>query len=740
MNVKKFSNIVYVLIVGMLVLSLSGCGGSSNNNGSTTTASKLMVVSSAAFVSGDTYNIYKGGSIRGTDPTIQNKRLYVAPSSSNATPVTLNLQFSDTASNDKSFVITKADGTDEVVFAFNPDGAVGSNDTTSTGVMRWGGTLQKYSGLTISSVSGSEFEFVPSVIDIDTSDVVDIVLSTNDTATVGGTTITAQDYVWHLKPDYAGEYWTAGQSGTDKLTKKNVANAVSSSAVSGVYIARDIRYAPDTFTYSESNTATKSNGTAEGDSDTLYVAYYNKDAISSDNTYNFIAVALPSGMGDAPGGDMGSMTGTPPDQNGQEMGTPPNQSSQGGTPPAMPGSNFNASASNFDSIVKTMVHSESDAYDNPVLHITEPGTYRLSGSWNGQIWVDTDDDVSTDKVALILNGVTVNCNVAPALVFKKVYECYDDSTYSESDVASGYETINEKLLDSEDVYAGAIVVIADGTTNTFTGTNVPRLNEATINTDDGYTISDIGKYVKAQEKLYKLDGAFHSRRSMVIGLADGAKSGTLNVSSDYEGLDSEMHLLINSGTINVTADDDGINVNEDNMSVFYLEGGTVTVKSSGGDGIDSNGYVVATGGKLYISAGSTAIGAAGESGIDADKYVEITDNAAYYWAQAGSTNWTLQNSYSGTSENAPQQTNTNQQQTNTNQETTTQQQTTTQTNTESATDSNRNTTTVTFQATTSSTTLGQKTEADRTAAGVATSGTNFKVLSGYNDFAGITNN
>ncbi|MBR0232883.1 MAG: hypothetical protein IJQ47_02440, partial [Synergistaceae bacterium] len=78
--------------------------------------------------------------------------------------------------------------------------------------------------------------------------------------------------------------------------------------------------------------------------------------------------------------------------------------------------------------------------------------------------------------------------------------------------------------------------------------------------------------------------------------------------------------------------------------------------------------------------------------------------------------------------------------TTTNQETTTQQQTTTQSNTETAIDSNGNTTTVTFQATTSSTTLGQKTEADRTAAGVATSGTNFKVLSGYNDFAGITNN
>ena len=732
MNVKKFSNIVYVLILGMFVLSLSGCGGSSNNNNnnSTTTASKLMVVRSAAFVSGDTYQIYKGNNVSVLEEAVKTKKLYVAPAASGAEINTLNLQFSGTASNDEPFVITKSDG-QTVVVAYNPSGT--GTDTTTTTVTRYGGGTQqqKYTGLTISSVSGSEFEFVPSVIDIDTSDVVDIVLSTNDTATVGGTTITAQDYVWHLKPDYAGEYWTYGQSGTTKYTKKSEVEKLVS-ITKGVYIARDIRYAPKTFTYSESNTATKSNGTAEGDSDKLYVAYYDNYAENiPDSTHNYIAVALPDsmGMGGTSGGDMGNMTGGPQNQTGQNTGTPPE----------MPGSNFRASAGNFDSIVEAMVHSESEAYDNPVLHIVEPGTYRLSGSWNGQIWIDTDDDVSTDKVALILDGVTVNCTVAPALVFKKVYECYNADDYTSADVKSEYKTINEKLFDEDGVYAGAVVVLADGKTNTFTGTNVPRLNEATVNEEDDYTTSDVGTYVKAQEKLYKLDGAFHSRRSMVIGLQDGATSGTLNVNADYEGLDSEMHLLINSGTINVTAGDDGINVNEDNMSVFFMEGGTVTVTSTGGDGVDSNGYIVATDGKLYVTAGSNATG--NEAGIDYDCGASIPSNT-YYWRAANSTgDYTAQQAIESTTSaptaTSPQQTTTNnQQQTTTNQETTT----TTDTDTETATDANSNTTTVTFQATTSDTTLGSKTEASRTAAGVATSGTNFKVLSGYNDFAGITNN
>ena len=178
------------------------------------------------------------------------------------------------------------------------------------------------------------------------------------------------------------------------------------------------------------------------------------------------------------------------------------------------------------------------------------------------------------------------------------------------------------LMEDDDgvIQAGSIVVIADGSKNSFKGTNVARLNKVSLNEDDGYTTSHIGTYVKAQEKMYKLDGAFHSRRSMVIGLEDGATSGTLNITSEYEGLDSEMHMVIDSGTINVTADDDGINVNEDDTSVFIMTGGSLTV-TAGGDGIDSNGYVVFTGAdKLSITSSG-----AGDNAIDYDVGMYMAD-------------------------------------------------------------------------------------------------------------------
>ena len=112
-----------------------------------------------------------------------------------------------------------------------------------------------------------------------------------------------------------------------------------------------------------------------------------------------------------------------------------------------------------------MMHSSEEAQNNPVLHITAPGTYELSGTWHGQIWIDLgdQDDTFADenaKVTLILNGVDVTCDVAPALVFYSVYEA--DNTWEER------ETYGPEVDISD---AGAKVILADDSVNNFTGTN-----------------------------------------------------------------------------------------------------------------------------------------------------------------------------------------------------------------------------------------------------------------------------
>ena len=167
-----------------------------------------------------------------------------------------------------------------------------------------------------------------------------------------------------------------------------------------------------------------------------------------------------------------------------------------------------------------MMHSEEEAYENAVLHITQAGTYILEGEWHGQIWIDlgdTDDTFADEsaKVTIILNGVDVTCTVAPALVFYSVYEC--DNTWEDQDNWS---------YDVDTSNAGANVIIADGTVNNFTGENVYRMLKTT------YKSGQEGKSIPVQKKMRKTDGAFYSYVSMNI---DGGEKGTgiLNITAGY---------------------------------------------------------------------------------------------------------------------------------------------------------------------------------------------------------------
>ncbi len=225
-------------------------------------------------------------------------------------------------------------------------------------------------------------------------------------------------------------------------------------------------------------------------------------------------------------------------------------------------------------------HTAEEAAETTVLTITQPGSYHVTGTLSdGQIAVDLGENAETDEsavVKLILDGVDITCPVAPAVIFYHVYET--ESTTG----------------------AGAQVVLADGSENTVTGSHVAKIyKEGT------------------EDKLYKFDGAFYSKMTMSV---DG--EGSLTINADNEGLDSEMHLTINSGTISISSMDDGINTNEDGVSVCTINGGSLTINAgqgSEGDGIDSNGDLVINGGTVVTMANPQT----GDGGIDADGNILI---------------------------------------------------------------------------------------------------------------------
>ncbi len=253
-------------------------------------------------------------------------------------------------------------------------------------------------------------------------------------------------------------------------------------------------------------------------------------------------------------------------------------------------------------------HSKEEAAAHTVVHITEPGTYRLSGTLSlGQIAVDLGEEAKENPeavVTLMLDDVNINCQVAPAIIFYNVYEC-------------GNSDADKAKKDVDTSAAGANVIIADGSTNVIRGSYVEKIYEP-----DSVVLNEAGTEVEDAKKLHKYDGAFYSRMSMNV-TGEDKNSGVLNIYAENEGLDSELHLTINGGNINIQSGNDGINTNEDGVSVTTINGGNLTIQVTGntgeGDGIDSNGWLVINGGSVVAAACSDSA----DAGIDSDMGIHI---------------------------------------------------------------------------------------------------------------------
>lgn len=218
-----------------------------------------------------------------------------------------------------------------------------------------------------------------------------------------------------------------------------------------------------------------------------------------------------------------------------------------------------------------MLHSPQEAYQNAVLHITQPGTYRLKGTWQGQIWVEVGKK-DAHKVTLILDGVDITCSVAPAVVFYKVCE-----------------------TGSPQGQAGANIILAEGSVNRVSGANVYRILKTSYKDREGFG--------QEQKKAWKIDGAIHSYQTLHIG-----GQGLLQLQSSYEGIVSEKHLTVSGGEVGILSRNDGINVSEEDESIFALLGGKLHIQAGlgeEGDGIDSNGTIEIHGGQLF-TAGNPA--------------------------------------------------------------------------------------------------------------------------------------
>ncbi|MBE6996315.1 MAG: carbohydrate-binding domain-containing protein [Ruminococcaceae bacterium] len=253
-------------------------------------------------------------------------------------------------------------------------------------------------------------------------------------------------------------------------------------------------------------------------------------------------------------------------------------------------------------------HTQAEADEHTVVHITQPGTYVLEGALStGQIAVDLGKEATDDPdavVTLILNGVDITCTVAPGVIFYNVYEC-------------GKADEETAIKDVDTSAAGANVIIADGSCNIVRGSYVARIYKP-----ESVVLSTDGREVEDAKKLHKYDAAFYSKKTMNVN-GETENSGRLYIYAENEGLDSELHLTINGGRIYIQSGNDGINTNEDYVSVTTVNGGLLDIVVTGttgeGDGIDSNGWLVINGGTVRAAAYGNSM----DSGIDSDMGIHI---------------------------------------------------------------------------------------------------------------------
>ncbi|MEH6781996.1 MAG: carbohydrate-binding domain-containing protein [Rhodoglobus sp.] len=288
--------------------------------------------------------------------------------------------------------------------------------------------------------------------------------------------------------------------------------------------------------------------------------------------------------------------------------------------------------------------------------ITAGGTYVLSGELDGQVVVDTADE---DVVALVLDGANISNSSSAAIAVLNAEDVVVSLSGSNSVSSTGADeeanaalfsdadftisgdgsltvtsTQNDGITSHDDltILSGDITVIAadDG----LRGKDSLTIKDGTVSVDAG------GDAVKSDEDEDETSGYVHIAGGTIDLVAgddgvqaqtdivmtggettlsatdDGLKAevhivvaeGTTTVSNSYEGIEA-YYITVEGGTLNVAASDDGINATTgtstttdvggieeaDDGAMIAVTGGEITVNSEG-DGMDSNGSIMITGG------------------------------------------------------------------------------------------------------------------------------------------------
>ena len=305
--------------------------------------------------------------------------------------------------------------------------------------------------------------------------------------------------------------------------------------------------------------------------------------------------------------------------------------------------------------------------DGTSLTITAAGTYLLSGSCeDGSVKVQK----GTTGVALVLDGLTLSSQTTAPLICAKSTEVTIEAAAGTVNTLSDTEANNDGSNDSntENNNAGgndsetgndassnstaenAVIKCKDGSQVVLCGTGelVLQANgrngiksgastgtegdasltirELTLTIDapvnDAVNAESILNVESGTLEISAGDDALHSDGELNIG-ADGTDGPSISITSCYEGLEGTV-VNIFSGDIDLQSTDDCINAADSDQPngdfQINITGGSITASASNGDGFDSNGDLIISGGSVAVWTAN----AADNEPLDADGTVTIS--------------------------------------------------------------------------------------------------------------------
>lgn len=286
--------------------------------------------------------------------------------------------------------------------------------------------------------------------------------------------------------------------------------------------------------------------------------------------------------------------------------------------------------------------------DGATVTITAAGTYELTGTLQGQVVVDASDDA---QVKLVLKDAGISNSDGPALLLTNadgvVVELAEGTQNKISDTATFAEDADENgalfshvdlvitgggsldvsgggedgIVSKDDLVIMGGTITVDATDDGIRGKDALVITGGTIDVTAGGDGMKTTNEDEADRGYFLITGG----NVTIAAGSDGIDSaqdalfdgGTVLISKSDEGVEAQ-NLIIGDGVLDITSTDDGLNAtvgsssattatttaggpmgDVDDGSNLVIYGGIVTINAEG-DGIDSNGALTISGGKVTV--------------------------------------------------------------------------------------------------------------------------------------------